>query len=93
MTPPTPLQTRPHLRKVEQISYKCGNVQKGWVTLPPISFKVGGVEGIKLTDAMNLRFNGPDDRDELMFTGGSVGKSISCRIQVRGFNDDDFHYH
>ena len=57
------------------------NTQK-WVKLPDIVFKVGGVDGIRLTEAMNIYFNGPDDRDELMFADGNFGSSFSCRIRV-----------
>jgi len=56
-------------------------------------FKVEGTEGMELTDALNLRFNGLDDRDEPMFGDGGVGTSVSCRIHVRGFYNSNFHHH
>ena len=92
MSPPAVLRTRQDLRMVMQDPYKPDIVQKGWIPLPSVAFDVNGVEGIKLTDAMKPRFNGPDGRDELMFTDGHVGNSVSCRIQVRGFYDSNFHY-
>jgi len=42
---------------------------------------------MQLTDALNIHFPGPDDRDDLMFTHDSIGNSVSCRIIVRGFCD------
>jgi len=60
------------------------NTQK-WQKLPDIVFKVGGVDGIRLTEAMNLYFNGPDDRDQLMFTDGKFGSSFSCRIRFEEY--------
>lgn len=87
--PPTPL----HLRIVEQVPYTYDVAQTGWTPLEAIDFKVKGVKGMRLTDAMNLRFDGPDERDELMFQSGGVGTSISCRIHVCGFDDSDFCYH
>ena len=93
MGPPAILFTRPRLRIVEQRPYQCKTSQKGCARLPSIYFKVEGLEGMKLTDAMNLLFNGPDDRDDLMFTNGGVGNSVSCRIDVRGFHVSYFHYH
>jgi len=70
---------------VEQDPYYCDTPQKGWIPLPPIDFKDKGKEGIKLTDAMNLRFDGPDGRDDPMFEDGDIGNSVTCRICVRGF--------
>ena len=94
MTPPIPLPTRPHFHIVEQVPYRCGTLQNGWTALhESIEFKVKGLEGINLIDAMNERFDGPDGRDDNMFTDDRIGNSISCRIEVRGFCDSDFCYH
>ena len=41
-------------------------------------------------DAKNERFDGPDGRDDLMFTDGDVGASISCRTIVRTLRSDTF---
>ena len=80
---------------VEQIPYKPENVQKGWTALPSIYFKVKGMGGVKLTDAMGQSsgFSDLDDRDDPMFTSGGVGSSVSCRINVCGFHDSYFNYH
>ena len=83
ITPPF-LYTRLDLRVARQIQYRCGNTQGPWNQLPPIDFLVNGVEGIRLTDAMDTYFNGPDNRDDLMFTSESVGNTVSCRIHVGG---------
>jgi len=72
---------------VEQVPYRCKTQQKGWERHPSIEFRVQGTKGMELTDALNLRFNGPDGRDDLMFTHDSIGNSVSCRIAVRGFCD------
>ena len=74
---------------IEQVPYKSEILQKGWTALPSIYFKVKGMEGVKLTDAMGQSsgFSELDDRDDLMFTGGGVGNSVSCRINVCGFRD------
>jgi len=72
---------------VEQFPYRC-ETQNGWNPLPSIDFKVRGKEGMNLTDAANIaEFDGPDYRDDLMFTHGGIGNSISCRIEVREFSD------
>ena len=91
ITPPAILPTRPDLRIVEQILYNRDNPRGGWAPLHSIDFAVDGQEGIKLTDAMNLRFNGPDGRDHPMFTHESIGNSVSCRMEVRGISDSDLH--
>jgi len=91
MSPPAILHTRHDLRMVESDLYQSENVQNGWIPRDPIVFKVKEIEGIKLTDAMNLRFDGPDDRDQLMFTDDHVGSSVSCRVKVRGSHDINFH--
>jgi len=93
MAPPAILPTRPYLRRVEQVLYESESLQKNWTPLPPIEFKVKGVEGMNLVDAMNLRFDGPDDRDDPMFTDDSIGNSVSCRIDVRGFCHSSFCRH
>ena len=84
MVPVNPLSTRPDLRLVEQNPYKCGNEQRDWESLASIDFRVLGVEGIRLTDAMNLRFSDLDGRDDPMFEDETIGNSVSCRIGVRG---------
>ena len=75
---------------VPQVQYKPGNVQN-WAKLPDIVFKVGGVHGIRLTEAMDAYFAGPDDRDQLMFTNGNFGSSVSCRITVCAPRGGKFH--
>ena len=70
---------------VGQVLYRCKTQQKGWAPLPSIEFRVQGEEGMSLTDALNIRFDGPDGRDDLMFTHDNIGNSVSCRIAVRGF--------
>ena len=67
---------------MRQAVYECGSTQKNWTKLPDITFRVGGVDGIKLSDAMNPYFNGPDARDEPMFLNGNIGISVSCRLTV-----------
>ena len=62
---------------MEQDPYHCEISQKGWIPLPPIDFKDKGKEGIRLTDAMNLRFDGPDNRDDPMFEDGNIGNSVT----------------
>lgn len=69
---------------MEQIEYSCKAAQKDWETLPSIDFKVQGKEGIRLTDAMNTRFGGLEDRDLPMFEGEGTGNTVSCRLNVRG---------
>ena len=78
-----------------QAPYRCETWQKGWTPLPSIHFKVKGMEGVKLTDAMGQSsgFSELDDRDDLMFTGGGVGNSVSCRINVCGFRDSYLRYY
>ena len=91
-TPPTILPTRPDLHIAEQILYNRDNPRGGWVPkFHSIDFTVYGREGIKLTDAMNLCFDGPDGRYHPMFTHESIGTSVSCRIEVRGISDSDLH--
>ena len=69
---------------MQQVPYETKSMQKDWTPFPPIGFKVRGREGMKLIDAMNLYFDGPDGRDDLMFTRDGIGNCITCRIQVRG---------
>ena len=45
---------------------------------------------MQLTDALNICFDGPDGRDDLMFTHDSIGNSVSCRIAVSEFCDRTF---
>ncbi|KAF9778395.1 hypothetical protein BJ322DRAFT_496195 [Thelephora terrestris] len=78
-SPPGPSE----LRIVRQKNYEVACKQK-WDKLPDIVFTVGGVDGMKLTQAMDAYFPGPDDRDLPMFTDGKVGSSISCRINFEG---------
>jgi hypothetical protein len=63
--------------------------KQNWDKLPDIVFTVGGMDGIRLTQAMDAYFPGPDGRDLLMFTNGKVGSSISCRINVCALCDGD----
>ena len=78
------LYTRLDLRVARQFRYRCVNPQGPWTQLPSIDFSVNRIEGIRLTDAMNLYFDGPDNRDDLMFTSESVKNTVSCRIHVGG---------
>ena len=73
---------RPGLQVLRQIAYESGNEQKNRPQFVDINFSVGGKEGIRLPDAMDRIFDGPDGRDELMFTNENIGSSISCRIIV-----------
>lgn len=84
---PTPLTlpNRPDLRLVHQIEYKSGSPQGKLQQLPDINFRVKGKEGINLMDAMNERFDGPDGRDDLMFTDGNVKGTVACRIIFEGY--------
>jgi len=83
----------PHLH-IEQVLYKPDIVQRGWAPLETIDFKMNGVEGMRLTDAMDRYVGGLDGRDEPMFqSGGGVGNSVSCRIHVGGLDDSNFCYH
>jgi len=93
MVLPVILSIPPHLRIVEQFLYQCDVEQKGWTPSETIDFRVKGVGGMKFTDAMNLRFDGPDDRHEPVFEDDGVGTSVSCRIHVRGFYNSNFYYH
>lgn len=93
MVPPAIPLIPPHLCIIEQVPYQCDVAQNGWTCLKTIYFKVEGVEGIKLTEAMKLRFSGLEGRDDPMFMNNRVGTSVSCRISVRGFYDSNFHYH
>ena len=90
--PPSFLPGRPELRRVQQDVYVSKNPQKEWIRLPDIDFRVGGIDGIRLTDAKDTRFDGPDDRDDLVFTSGDVGHSVSCRIAVGALHDIGFQY-
>jgi len=83
-TLPATLPTRPDLYIAEQIPYNHENPRGGWAPFHSIDFTVDGQEGIKLSDAMNLRFNGPDGRDQPMFTHESIGNSVSCRMEFAG---------
>ena len=76
---------------MHQIEYKNGNSQGQWAKLPDIDFRVKGKDGINLPDAMNEHFDGPDGRDDLMFTDGNVGGSISCRTIVSTLHAGSFH--
>ena len=89
MTPLTTPHTHYDLHIVRQVPYKC-EIQKDWVPLPAIHFRVKGKEGIKLIDAINLCFGGLDGRDDLMFTQGGIGNSVSCRLYVCGFRGGDY---
>ena len=44
---------------------------------------------MKSIDAINPRFDGPDGRDDLMFTQDGIGISVSCRLHVCGFRGGD----
>ena len=85
---PSILRTRPDLRIVQRVPYRRKTPQKGWAPLPQIDFKVQDKEGIKLTDAVDLHFNGLDGRDDPMFTHESIGNFVQlCLMNVRGFCD------
>ncbi|KAF9785328.1 hypothetical protein BJ322DRAFT_1108780 [Thelephora terrestris] len=80
-SPPRPSELRILVR---QKKYEVPNKQK-WDKLDDIVFTVRGRDGIELPQAMDTYFNGPDDRDLLMFTNGEVGSSISCRINFEDY--------
>lgn len=48
------------------------------------------MDGIRSTEAMDIYFNGLDERDELMFTDVNFGSSFSCRLSVCPPHDDNF---
>jgi hypothetical protein len=50
------------------------------------------IEGIRLTDAKDTYFDGPESRDDLMFTAREIGSSVSCRILVRTTYDGSHCY-
>lgn len=93
MVPLAILPTLPHLCIVEQVPYQCKAAQKVWTLLKTIDFRIKGVEGMKLTDAMGLHFDGLDGRDDDMFENEGVGTSVSCRIHVRRFYDSNSYHH
>ena len=86
-TIPTIQLSHSDLHMVEQNTYQCTTRGQHWDPLPSINFKVQDMEGINLTDAMNLRFNGLDNCDDPVFTHDCIGGSISCRISVCGLCD------
>ena len=61
--------------------------------LPPIEFRMDGMPGIRLFDALSIPFNGLDDCDDLMFADGGIGISFLCRIDVCGSYHGTFQYH
>ena len=77
------MPTRPDLRAVHQTKYQPGSAQTRWNVLSPVDFIVGGKEGIRLIDAMNLNFSHLDARDDHMFVEECIGSSVSLRIGVR----------
>lgn len=79
------LPGRPDLLIVQQVQYGAGSKQLDWNKLPNIYFNHAGREGVSLVDAMDTYFNGPDGRDELVFTCGNVGVAVSCRIIFEGY--------
>ncbi|KAF9785335.1 hypothetical protein BJ322DRAFT_825442 [Thelephora terrestris] len=79
-TQPAPEPPTHHRTKIEQPHYKCGNSQRGWVRQDTVEFFVGGQPGIRLTDALDPHFSGPDQRDDKMFQYPGAGSSVSCRI-------------
>jgi len=83
----------PHLRRVKQVTYQPLNSQRDWARLPPIYFLVKSIEGIKLADALNIRFDGLDGGDDpvFLFADISIGTSITCRIEVCDLGDSHFH--
>jgi hypothetical protein len=80
---PLPLIGRPDLRLLRQVEYSSR--LSNWFKLPDIYFSVGGKDGINAVDARNASFDGPDGRDDLMFTDGNVGSCISCRMIFEGY--------
>ena len=71
--------------------YQFLDARPGWTPRPPIDFKVEGMKGLKLTDAMDLCFGGLDGHDDPIFVYDDVGDSITCRMDVRGFCDSRSH--
>ena len=66
--------------------YKVTTAQD-WQRLPSIEFTLHGegvnLEGINLDNALNKDFRGLNGRDDAVFTDGSIGNSVSCRLEVR----------
>ena len=77
------LDGRPDHHRVQLVPYQSGNSQNRWTRFPDIDVRVSGSAGIKLSDALNVYFDGPDGRDDLMFTNGAIGNSVLCRLSVR----------
>jgi len=71
-------QTPTDLIMVPQTRYECPTRQDGWESVAPIEFG-----GIKLTDAANKAYRGLHDYDDHAFNYEGVGRSISCRLNVR----------
>ena len=84
---------RPDLRVVRQVAYQSGSSRDLWSKLPNIDFRVRGLEGIRLTDALNVHSDELDQRDDLMFATSDVGTAISCRILVCALYNSDFNCH
>lgn len=68
--------------KIEQPRYVCGNSQHDWIPQNPIDFLINGQPGVRLTDALDPHFWGPDGRDDEILRYPGAGSSISCRINV-----------
>lgn len=83
-TPVTPLPTRPELRIVEQITYRCENLRKGWKPLPSIDFTVLGQGGINLTNAINRNFSDLEGRNDPVSEDKGIKDPVVCIIDVRG---------
>lgn len=76
---------------VEQIVYRSRNGRR-----PPPSINFlesgGGLQGINLEDALNLRCSYLDGCRDPMFEDESIGNHILCRVAVCGHFHDCFHH-
>lgn len=66
--------------KVPQHPYTCGNTQKEWRPKPAICFFTWERLGVKLTDALDGKFNGMNNRDDFPF--GEDCRGITIRMHV-----------
>jgi hypothetical protein len=69
---------------VPQRTYDPRSRRGEHVLEPPIFFKVGDEEGITVRVALDKRYSGLKNRDELMFVNRA--SSISLRFEVRRFS-------
>lgn len=74
-----------HRIKINQPRYVSENSQNNWTPQISVDFSVNGQPGVRLTDALDPHFPGPDRRDDKMFQYSGAGSSISCRIHFPGY--------